>query len=172
MTIESPNPSLRHATSTSIDGQIRPLAKSEPPLASDGDIETLALAVLAGSHAYSNWTHLAHCALTVYLLRERPARDLERQIGEIIRNYNQAVGVANTARSGYHETLTIFYLRAIRAFLDRDCASLGLAKSFARLRASPLGEREFVFSYYSRARLFDPEKRGVWQEPDLHPLPF
>ncbi len=172
MTRKSSNPTLPRATSTSIDGQIRPLAKSEPPLATDGDIEYLALAVMAGSHAYSNWTHLAHCALTVYLLRERPARDLERQMGEIIRNYNQAIGVANTARSGYHETLTIFYLRAIRDFLDGECAGLGLARSLARLRASPLGEREFVFTFYSRDRLFDPEKRGIWQEPDLRPLAF
>ena len=160
------------ATTTSIDGRIRPPTKSEPPLATDGDIESLAPAVLAGTHAYSNWTHLAHCALTIFRLRDRLAHGLEQTTADIIRNDNRAVGVANTATSGDHETLTIFCLRAIRDFLDRECTGLGLAQAVAALEASPLGQGEFVFNYYSYDRLFDPERRGIWQQPDLQPLPF
>jgi hypothetical protein len=158
--------------STSIDGVIRPIRKTEPAVASDQDIKAIGEGVLNGTHPYLNWTHLAHCAATLYLLQEKSDWVLEDKMPTIIRDYNDAIGVANTDRTGYHETLTIFYIRAIRDFLAANCQGLGPAEALAALQSSPLGIREFVFEFYSREHLFSVEARQEWVEPDIKPLPF
>jgi len=158
--------------STAIDGSIRPIQKSEPALDNDHDIEMIGEGVLAGKHPYLNWTHLAHCAATVYLLKQRPDWRLEDEMPTIIRTYNEAIGVANTDRSGYHHTLTIFYIRAIRDFLETTGRGFGLAETVAVLRRSPLGQREYVFEFYSRAHLFSAAARTDWVEPDIKNFSF
>jgi hypothetical protein len=128
--------------------------------------------VLSGTHPYLNWTHLAHCAATLYLLVQKPNWVLEEKMPDIIRNYNSAIGVANTDTTGYHETLTIFYIRAIRNFLATDGKSLGPAVALAALQKSPIGVREFVFDFYTHEQLFSVTARRQWVEPDIKPLPF
>jgi hypothetical protein len=157
---------------TSIDGVIRPIKKSEPTFATDADIAAIGEGVLAGTHPYLNWTHLAHCAATLYLLLRKPEWVLEEKMPEIIRKYNSAIGVANTDTTGYHETLTIFYIRAIRDFLATEGKGLGPAMALAALRQSPIGIREFVFDFYSREQLFSTTARREWVEPDIKPLTF
>lgn len=158
--------------STAIDGTPRAVVKRDPPLASDSDVAKVGEGVLAGTHPYEMWTHMAHCAATIYLIRSQPQRDLEREMPDIIRRYNTSIGVANTDTSGYHETLTQFYLRAIRDLLAGLPADAGLADCVTALKQSPLAEREFVFRFYSRPHLFTPHARAHWVEPDLEPLPF
>jgi len=160
------------SASTGIDGTPRSVVKTDPPLASDAEVAAVGEAVLAGTHPYAQWTHMAHCATTIYLLRRQPARDLARDMPGIIRRYNEAIGVTNSATSGYHETLTQFYLRAIGDLLAGLPDGTGLAASVAALKASPLAAREYVFGFYSRAHLFTPTARATWVEPDLAPLPF
>ena len=65
----------------------------------DSDIERIAAGVLDLTHPYAEWTHAAHFAAALWLLR-RPA--VLRQHGgmePIIRRYNEAVGVPNTTLS-------------------------------------------------------------------------
>jgi len=89
---------------------------------------------------------------------------------ERIRDYNVATGVANTDSGGYHETITRFYLRVIRAFLDSVDTARPIDDIAAQLIAQH-GEHDLVLRFYSRARLFTPEARSSWVEPDLLPLP-
>jgi hypothetical protein len=133
------------AASTSIDGVIRPIRKSEPAIVTDADVAAIGEGVLSGTHPYLNWTHLAHCAATLYLLVQKPNWVLEEKMPDIIRNYNSAIGVANTDTTGYHETLTIFYIHAIRNFLATDGKSLGPAVALAALQKSPIGPTSSFF---------------------------
>jgi hypothetical protein len=158
--------------STSIDGTPRSVVKSDPPLDTDADVAGVGEAVLAGTHPYENWTHMAHCAATIYLIHTQPDRDLAHDMPGIIRHYNDCIGVANTATTGYHETLTQFYLRAIRHLLADLPADAGLADCVAALKNSPLAERDYVFRFYSRDVLFTPQARAQWVDPDVAPLTF
>jgi hypothetical protein len=67
-------------------------------------------------------------------------------------------GVANTAVSGYHETITRFYLCVIRSFLDSADGARTIDELADELIAR-FGERELPLRYYSRARLFSEEAR-------------
>lgn len=139
--------------------------------ADDAAVRRVGEGLLDRSLPKPDWTHEAHLAACLWLLLERPDILPERDLPAIIRAYNAAVGTANTDSSGYHETLTQLYARAIRAFAARD-AEGGLADRVNALLASPLAPRDWPFSYYSPEVLFSAEARRRWVEPDLAPISF
>lgn len=140
--------------------------------ASDRDVALIAERLLDRTLPKSEWTHAAHCAVTVYLMRERPDIDLARALPTIIRRYNEATGTPNTDSSGYHETITRFYLKAIGHFLARLPQDLSVLEVCDRFLASAFGARTFPLDFYSKDRLFAVEARHSWVEPDLRPLDF
>ena len=52
------------------------------------------------------WTHAAHFAVSLWLIRHRPALDLDETLPGLIRAFNEASGTPNTDSGGYHETIT------------------------------------------------------------------
>ena len=89
----------------------------------------------------AEWTHEAHLRVgLLHLLRYPPGESLDRlRVG--IREYNEAVGVRNTDSSGYHETITRFYVERIAVFLegaDRSRTEDDLAEQLVR----EIGDRE------------------------------
>jgi hypothetical protein len=89
----------------------------------------------------------------------------------LIRRYNESVGGVNGPTSGYHETITQASLRMTRRLLAGLPTDVGPAAAFAALMASPLGDKDWPFTYWSRDRLMSPDARLAWVAPDLEPLP-
>lgn len=145
------------------------------PLASrfTSDLEILAVGegLRDRSLPKSAWTHRAHFAAALWLLALHPEEEAASAMSDLIRAYNEATGVANTAFSGYHETITQASLRAARAFLAEH-ADLPLFEVCNQLMESPLGNSTWWMAYWSRPRLFSEEARRMWVEPDLRPLPY
>lgn len=140
--------------------------------ASDAEAAAIGEQLLARTLPKEAWTHAAHLTAAVYLLRRRPDLHLERDLPGIIQAYNQVIGVRETALRGYHETLTQFYIRAVRHFLSRTAPGAGLAAVCNQLIASPFGERDFPLTFYSRELLFSMDAKLCFVEPDLRPLAF
>ncbi len=113
------------------------------------------------------WTHEAHLAACLWLLRERPDFLPERDMPGTIRSYNEAVGGENTDSAGYHETLTQLYIRGVRAFAETLPEGTGLVAAVNALLASAIGDRQWPLCFYSKERLFSVEARRGWAEPDL-----
>ncbi|MEX6723251.1 hypothetical protein [Parapedomonas caeni] len=145
-----------------------------PPrcFASEADIARLATGLLDHGLTREDWTHEAHFAATAWLLRHRPDIDLTRELPGIIARFNVAVGGQNTDSAGYHETLTQFYIRAIRAYLAGRAADEALLASVNALVADTLAERGFPLRFWRRETLFSVAARRGWVEPDLAPLPW
>lgn len=135
----------------------------------DAQVAALAERLLDHSLPKAEWTHAAHLTATLRLVRTRDA-GLERDLPEIIRRYNVAVGGVNDDASGYHETITQAYLTAIRAFVATLPPGLGDGEASARLLATPLGDKAWPLGFWSRERLFSVEARRTWVEPDLRGL--
>lgn len=135
----------------------------------DADVARLTERLLDHSLPKAQWTHAAHLTATLHLVRTRDA-GLERDMPGIIRTYNVAVGGVNDNTSGYHETITQAYLTAIRAFVATLPTGLGDGDAAARLLATPLGDKTWPLTFWSRERLFSVEARRGWVEPDLKPL--
>jgi hypothetical protein len=117
------------------------------------------------------WTHEAHLAATTYLLLRRPDIDLDRELGAIIRRFNESVGGVNSDTEGYHETITRAFLEGVRLFLSEADPKEPLHELINELLLSPMGRRDWPLRFYSRELLFSVEARRRFVEPDVAPLP-
>jgi len=138
---------------------------------SDDEIVAIGSGFLDLTLPKSAWTHAAHFAATLWLISCRKDLDLAREMPQFIRRYNEASGTANTETAGYHATITQASIRAARDFLARTPGQ-SLVHSCNALLASPLGDPDWLLTYWSRARLFSAIARRAWVDPDVRPLPF
>jgi hypothetical protein len=141
------------------------------PFTSDEEISLIGLGLLDRTLPKSVWTHAAHFAATLWLLRCRPDVEISRAMPGIIRGYNEATGGANTQTSGYHETITQASIRAARAFLV-EAPPGPLFVTCNALMRSRFGSQDWLLEYWTRPRLFSVEARREWLEPDIKRLPF
>lgn len=115
------------------------------------------------------WTHEAHLMVAIaYNLLYGHTAALERVRQNIIR-YNEAVGTLNTDHSGYHETITCFWIWLTDCFLQmqEDKSMEVVCNAFMRSRYM---HKKMPLRYYSTALLFSTTARKVLVEPDLSPL--
>lgn len=135
--------------------------------ADDAAVRHVGEGLLARTLPKEEWTHEAHLASCLWLLTERPDIHVERELPRIISAYNEAVGGVNDATQGYHHTITLTYVAAIRGFLAREAAGSALAERVNALLAAPEGRRDWPLRRYSRALLFSVEARLGYVAPDL-----
>src|SRR5262249_45835578 len=117
----------------------------------------------------AEWTHGAHLRVGLCHFLRYPEGEALRRLRDGIRRYNTACGAANTESSGYHETITRFYVRVIGRFLaaaGRGCPVDELAEELIRL----CGDKGLPLRHWTRERLMGSEARLGWVEPDLRPL--
>lgn len=137
---------------------------------SDAEIEHIGRGLLDRSLPKVEWTHAAHFAAALWLLRQ-PGVDADRDMPGMIRAYNEATGVPNTDTGGYHETITLGSLRAARTWLANR-PGVALHEALRQLLASEYGRPEWLLAYWSKPVLFSAAARRAWVEPDLQQLPF
>lgn len=116
------------------------------------------------------WTHNAHFAVAFsYLAKYQTIKQTLPKLRESIKAYNISVGTDNTENSGYHETLTIFWLTIVYEFyeLKNHNDVDGIYKQFIQ---TPFSNSEFSLKFYTKKILFSTFARQNWVEPDLLPL--
>ena len=135
------------------------------------DTESLVKLFLDRSLPKPAWTHVAHLRVGLWHVRRFGADRAVDLLRERISRYNDAVGTANTSTSGYHETLTVFYVKLIEAFVSAEPARDQAEDMLERRLLEAVGDRGLPLRYYSRECLFSAEARHQWVAPDLQPLP-
>jgi hypothetical protein len=138
---------------------------------SDAEIERIGEGLLARTLPRADWTHEAHLAATTYLLLRRADVDLDRELPDIIRRYNESVGGVNSDTEGYHETITRTFLDGVRLFLGEADPKEPLHELVNELLLSPMGRRDWPLRFYSPALLFSVEARRSFVSPDVAALP-
>ena len=138
---------------------------------SDADVAHIGEGLLARNLPREEWTHEAHLAATTYLLLRHPEIDLDQELPDLIRRYNESVGGVNSDTEGYHETITRAYLRAVRLFLGEADSTEPLHELVNELLLSPVGRRDWPLRFYSPTLLFSVEARRAFVEPDIRALP-
>jgi hypothetical protein len=118
----------------------------------------------------SNWTHRSHLRVGLWHALRYPDDEALELLRARIAAYNEATGVANTPYSGYHETITRFYVHVIRVFV-RSVTPDSPIDELAHALIEQWGDKYLPLRHYSPHRLFSAEARRVWIEPDLAPLP-
>ena len=138
---------------------------------SDADVEHVGEGMVSRTLPSAEWTHEAHLAATTYLLLRRPDVDLDKELPDLIRRYNESVGGVNSESEGYHETTTRVFLAGVRLFLEEADREQPLHEIVNELLLSPMGRRDWPLRFYSPQRLFSVEARRHFVEPDLRALP-
>jgi hypothetical protein len=137
----------------------------------DAAVERVGEGLLSRTLPRAEWTHEAHLAATTYLLLRRPEIDVDAELPDLIRRYNESVGGVNSDSEGYHETITRAYLHGVRLFLSEADLSEPLHELVNQLLLSPMGRRDWPFRFYSRERLLSVEARRKFVPPDLAQFP-
>ena len=124
-----------------------------------------------GTWPKSGWHHAAHVAVAGCYLIAYPDDDAADRMRRGVRHYNQCTGIINSDHSGYHETITLFWLAVIRARLRemRDCVPR--IEAVRQLVSELAPQRDLFRQYYSVDLLKSVDARRRWMEPDVRPLP-
>ena len=134
---------------------------------SDTELAALVRDFESGTLPKASWTHTAHLAVASYWLLHMPARDVLGRLRHAIRHINTQHGVANSPSSGYHETLTIFWVGVLSAYLRAECAGLTPAAAVTRAVRRFGDARDLPQSVYSFDLVKSSAARKRWIAPDV-----
>jgi hypothetical protein len=113
------------------------------------------------------WTHHAHIAVAlVHIYHYKTVEQTLPVMRERIKAYNLAVGTENTDHSGYHETLTIFWLQVVHEYY-KAAGTKDIDEIYQDIIKTPLATGNFPAQFYSDELLFSKTARQYWAEPDL-----
>jgi hypothetical protein len=126
----------------------------------------------SGELPRSQWTHQAHLSVGAWYLSQYPITEATTLIRNGIQHYNRCQGIVTTKDSGYHETITIFWIKAIAKFLANidNYPTEASTLDKINLLLDHYQDKYLPFQYYSRELLMSWEARSCWVEPNLLPL--
>jgi hypothetical protein len=119
------------------------------------------------------WTHEAHLITGLWHIAQLGYDEALAQMRVGIGTYNEVSGGQNTDSSGYHETITVFWIWLLNEFWKTYSTD---NQNFERIcnvfLKSKYCDRNAAFYFYSREKLFSREARLNFIEPDIQALDF
>jgi hypothetical protein len=143
------------------------LPATRPP--SELELDAFLAAFEAGTLPKEEFTHAGHLtagACYVHMLDEARAIDHMRFC---VRRFNEAVGGKNTDTGGYHETITVFWIKTL-ASLRALHPELGRADFAAHAVEAYHDRRDLFRDFYDFDVLASVEARRRWVEPSVKPI--
>jgi hypothetical protein len=141
-----------------------------PPAHRDLDDEALIEGFESHSLDRDAWVHRSHVRVAVLYLARFGYDGALEQMRQRIQSFNQAKGIKDSKTSGYHETLTVAWLRVIADALDVMSRPPGNSIEFCRQNQHLL-DKTLLRRHYSSDRMLSDEAKRQFVEPDLEPLP-
>src|SRR5216684_3364088 len=133
---------------------------------SDDEIRLLVSEFESCSFHPSEFRHHQHLAVVLWYVASLPYTDASERMKRGIQRLAASYG-----KTGYHETITEFWLRMVRGFLSEAERADALAVQANQL-IEKYADKNLILNYYSAELLASPEAKSGWIEPDLGPLPF
>lgn len=122
------------------------------------DADAVADAMTACRLPKSEWTHEAHLKAGLSLVLRLGASGALATLRESIPRYNDSTNTPNTDVSGYHDTLTVYYVWAIDELLRQGVSPEHIIDNELVSRTAPL-------EYWAREELFSVEARRRFVAP-------
>jgi hypothetical protein len=113
----------------------------------------------------AEWTHDAHLLVGIWYLKKFSFEDAVCRLREKIILLNVFHGTENHQGSGYHETLTLFWLKVIQIYIDLHTEK-GIETLSNDFLGSSLSDRGLPFIFYPKDKVLSPSYRAVYHEPD------
>jgi ribosomal protein S18 acetylase RimI-like enzyme len=117
----------------------------------------------------TQWNHRAHLRIAWSYLTRYPWEEAVRRMREGVKAFNAANGIGDELTMGYHETLTVAWLRIIAGTIRR----YGARESSEEFldEQTWLTQKRLLRAYYSKERLVTWKAKAGFVAPDLAPLP-
>jgi hypothetical protein len=141
----------------------------ETPYRTFAEIEGLVSAFESCRLPRERWTHRAHLTVALWYLMRHEIEEATAITRRNIQNYNHAHNILTTRTSGYHETITLFFIRVVNGYLSRVRGDCSIVALFNEMIAA-CGDKNLPLRFYSKERLMSGDARRRWVEPDLKPL--
>lgn len=114
------------------------------------------------------WTHEAHLIAGLWHVANFDYEEALLRMRENIKTYNEASGGQNTDSSGYHESITVFWVWLLNEFWKRNSTD---NKSFEQVcnafLTSKYCDRAAAFTFYTCEKLLSREARLTFVAPDI-----
>lgn len=121
----------------------------------------------------NEWTHEAHLITGLWHAAELGYENALAEMRANIPTYNESTGGMNTDSSGYHDTITVFWIWLLNEFWNRYSVNGASFESVCnQFLQSRYSDRTNAFIFYSREYLFTKKARLENVEPDIQPLDF
>ncbi len=141
-----------------------------PPLETPEQIEAVVRDVETCRFPFPDWHHDIHLIVTSWYVERHERDEATRRMRETVQRYNAHNGIEVTRETGYHDTLTVTWVRIVSGELDGLEGDLALP---ARLQhvLEACADKYRLRDHYSRDLIMSWDARLGWVEPDLEPLP-
>lgn len=117
----------------------------------------------------SDWTHEAHIAVSFWFNRHYNYEEAFIKMKNGIITYNESVGTVNSTSSGYHETMTRYWMIIIHNFLANRSFKT-VSEALSEFMESPESLRHSPLEFYTKDLLFSVEARQQWINGDKKKL--
>ncbi len=134
----------------------------------DSEVEDVVRRFESGELPPSEFKHIPHLTVSLFYLLRFPEQEALRRMRQSIHSYLLRHNIDPRV---YHETLTVFWMRRVSAFVAQSDTSRPLAQLANELIAS-CRDKEILFEYYSRELINSEEAHARWVKPDVKPLDF
>jgi hypothetical protein len=114
----------------------------------------------------AEFKHYQHMAVALWYLKHLPYDEASEKMRGGIQRLAAAYG-----KTGYHETITVFWLKMVSSFLLRE-DSQAMVFELANKIASEYGNKNVIADYYSEEIIGSVKAKNEWVEPDLKALKF
>jgi len=111
----------------------------------------------------AEFKHFQHLAVALWYLKHFPYEEASEKMRGGIQRLAAAYG-----KTGYHETITVFWLQMVRSFLmkaNSRATILELANDVASEYS-----KNVIADYYSEETIASAKAKNEWVEPDLKAL--
>lgn len=108
----------------------------------------------------AEFNHREHLTVALWYLSRLTEREaIERMRAGLLRF------ISHYGETGYHETITLFWLKVVRGFIEEAGAGRPLA-DIANQLVEARGNSRLIFDYYSKELISSEEAKRRWVEPD------
>lgn len=119
------------------------------------------------------WTHEAHLIAGLWHVANFDYEAALLKMRENIKTYNEASGGQNTDSSGYHESITVFWVWLLNEFWKRNSTDNQSFEEVCNVfLTSKYCDRNAAFTFYTREKLLSREARLTFVAPDIQAFDF
>lgn len=136
------------------------------------DIKSLVDKFLSKMLPEEEWTHFAHLTVGLWFVSNHGLEETSVLMPTYIAEYNESLGKENTDFSGYHETITQFWIWLLDCYWKDVQKEKTLLIATNDLANGPYGDPSGFLTFYSRELIFSVEARRAFVKPDLQDLDF